>query len=270
MSAIETSRSLTREQLDSALARRKTMSHLRLGDALVLEKVITEQQRDVALAVQTGDRRKLLGEILVESGAATREQVRRVLSEQLGVPSVNLATFKHDPRAVEAISAQLAHKHMVMPLYRTQARIAVAIENPLSWEALQELERFTGLKVDPVMAAHGDLVEAISKSYGVAPGEPPAHDAASPHMDNPIAGWAGEDVTTYSDSAVVKLATRMMAEACDHGTFSIHIESVPGDSRHRVRFRIEGVLVPLPRTLALPDARNETFAGVTNLRIGSP
>ena len=271
MSAIEVSRSETREQLDGALVRRKTMSHLRLGDALVQEKVITAAQRDAALATQAADRRKLLGEILVESGAVTREELRRVLAEQLGVPSVNLATFPYESHAAEVISAHLARKYRVMPLFCTQTRIAVAIENPLSWEALQELEHFTGLKVDPVMAAHGDLIAAITKSYGeVAPGEPPAQDAAAPQIESRVAKRAGEEAMTHSDNTVLRLANRMMADACDQGSFSIHIESVPGDAQNRIRFRLEGVLGPHLHAAAVLAARNEAFSNVANLSTGSP
>jgi hypothetical protein len=271
MSVIETSRSETREQLDSALVRRKTMSHLRLGDALVQENLITAQQRDAALAMQAGDRRKLLGEILVESGAVTREEVRRVLAEQLGVPSVNLATFPCDARAVEAISPLLAHRYMAMPLYRTQTRIAVAIENPLSWEALQELEQFTGLKVDPVMAAHGDLIEIITKSYGAAAfGEPPAQDTAAPEIETRSAERAGEAAMNHSDNALLRLANWMMADACDQGSLSIHIESVPGDRQNKVRFHVEGVLGPQLRTAVVHHERNENSSNVGNLRTGSP
>jgi Type II secretion system (T2SS), protein E, N-terminal domain len=250
MSAIQASRSETREQLDIAMARRKTMSHLRLGDALVQEKVITEGQRDAALAVQTGDKRKLLGEILVDSGAVTREELRRVLAEQLGVPSVYLATFPHESSAVEAVSGNLARKHMVMPLYRSQARITVAIENPLSWEALQELERFTGLKVDPVMATHGHLIGAITKAYGEATSsEPSATYAASGEMASPVADRAGDAAMSLADNAVARLG-RMMAEACGQGAFNIHIEPVAGDGQGRVRFRVDGILGPQKPTRA--------------------
>ena len=240
MSVIETSRSETREQLDSALVRRKTMSHLRLGDALVQEKVISEAQRDAALAAQSGDRRKLLGEILIESGAATREEVRRVLAEQLGMPSVNLSTFPCDPRAVEAVSGNLARKHMAMPLYRTQTRIAIAIENPLSWEALQELEQFTSLKVDPVMAASEDLLAAIAQFYGdIGVGRPLAQSVAEPGVHGRIAKPSDEKVETDS---LVRLASRMIQDAYDQRNFSIHIESMPGDKPGAVRFRVDGVL----------------------------
>jgi len=210
MISIDAQQVVTRSQLDSALIRRKTMSHLRLGDALVQESLITEAERDAALAMQAGDRRKLLGEILVENGAVTREQVRQVLAEQLGVPTVNLAQFEFDPRALEAVSGELARKYVVMPLYRTDTRIAVGIENPLSWEALRELENWTGLKVDPAMATRADLVAAIGQFYGIVP------EAVAPPA-----------------------AQRAAAEPYAEGTFSIHLE--PGETPGRMRFRIEGV-----------------------------
>jgi len=213
MFAIDAPRIVTRSQLDSALIRRKTLCHLRLGDALVQESLITEAQRDAALAMQGGDRRKLLGEILVENGAVTRAQVRQVLVEQLGVPTVNLERFEYDLRAVEAISAELARKHLVMPLYRTETRIAVGIENPLSWEAMRELEIWTGLKVDPAMATRADLLAAVAQFYGVV-AEVPLPPVATSAMPVPYA----------------------------EGTFSIHLDAIPGESPPRMRFRIEGIL----------------------------
>jgi len=238
MSVTEMPRSVTREQLDFALVRRKTMSHLRLGDALVQEKLITAGERDAALALQAVDRRKPLGEILVENGAVTREEVRRVLAEQLGVPSVNLARFQYDPDAVKAVSGDLARKYVVMPLYRTETRIAVGIENPLSWEALQELELSTGLKVDPAMAARGELLAAIAQFYGGdAPAEHHAEDDAQPAI-------AKQEGAGESANTLAWLANRMIGDACEQGTFNIHIESIPGDRAGRVRFRVDGVLAP--------------------------
>jgi len=233
MLAIETPRIATRAQLDSALLRRKTMSHLRLGDALVQENLISAAARDAALAMQRGDRRKLLGEILVENGAVTREQVRQVLAEQLGVPSVDLSRFEYDARAVQALSAELARKHLVMPLYRTETRIAVGVENPLSWEAVQELESFTGLKIDPAMAARADLLAAIAQFYGVV---------AVPEQHARNDADHGVVVVAESRETFLRLANRMVRDAYDQGTFNIHIESMPGDTPGRVRFRVEGVL----------------------------
>jgi type II secretory ATPase GspE/PulE/Tfp pilus assembly ATPase PilB-like protein len=236
--------SVTRAQLESALLRQKTMTHLRLGDALIQEGLITIAQRDAALALQATDRRKLLGEILVDMGAVTRETIRGVLVEQLGVPSVNLVRFQYDPNAVKAISADLARKHVVMPLYRTATRIAVGIENPLSWEALQELEFFTGLKVDPAMAAREDLLAAITQIYGgTVAGAPIAQIVAELKLDSQATEVA-EVAVTESDNILVRLVNKIIMDAFDQGASDIHIESMAGDKPSRVRFRVDGILAP--------------------------
>lgn len=157
------------------------MSHLRLGDALIQERLITVAQRDAALAAQALDRGRLLGEILVDAGVVTPEVIRRVLVDQLGVPSVSLGSIGHEPDAVAAVSAALARKYVAMPLYRSEGRIAIAMENPLWWDALKELESSSGLAVDPIMATRHELLAAIGVHYSrdAEPGaigepEPPA------------------------------------------------------------------------------------------------
>jgi signal transduction histidine kinase len=165
----------TRAQLESALLRQKTMSHLRLGDALVQQGLVSVQQRDDALATQLLHRGKRLGEILVEAGAVSEESIRRVLVEQLGVPSVSLGRIGCEPDAIAAVSAAFARKYVLLPLYRTSGRIAVAMENPLWWEALKELESSTGLMVDAAMAPRADLLAAIERHYE-------SRDADSPHQ----------------------------------------------------------------------------------------
>jgi len=241
MSAVRMIRITTREQLDGALARRKTMSHLRLGDALVQENLITAGQRDAALAVQAGDPRKLLGEILVADGAVTREKLRQVLAEQLGVPTVNLAHFECEPDAIGAVAPEVARRHMVMPLYRTGTRIAVGIENPLSWEALQELERSTQLKVDPAMASHEDLVAAVARAYGA--GALLGHATCGTiALNAESSGRPANDDLPAFESDLLALARGLVGRAHAKGTLSIHAEAVAGGAPGAMSFRVEGLL----------------------------
>ncbi len=234
---------VTREQLEMALARQRTMAHIKLGDVLVQEGIISMVQRDAALAKQGRDRSKPIGAILVEMGVVTREVVRKVLVEQLGFPCVNLSRFQYDPNAIKAVSAELARKHHVMPMYRTDGRIVVSMEDPLSLQALHEIEFFTGLKVDPVIAEHEDLLSAIAQFYGA--------DADNGHIGEIIAELGVEDkfteraqaeVVTESDNTLVRLVNKMITDAFDQGASDIHIESRIGKKPSRVRFRIDGVL----------------------------
>ncbi|MEO8279490.1 MAG: ATPase, T2SS/T4P/T4SS family [Ideonella sp.] len=234
---------VTREQLETALQLQATTTPRRLGDLLVDERLISVAQRDEALASQARNRRKLLGEVLFDMGVVTREDVRKVLVEQLGVPAVNLARFQYDPNAIKTLSAKLAKKYMVMPLYRSDRRIAMAMENPLSWEALHELEFFTGLKVDPAIASRSDLVAAVTQFYGgEAEGEKIAQLVADLGKEARPSEITEEQVVTESDNTLVRLVNKIIMDAFDQGASDIHIESRAGDKPSRVRFRLDGLM----------------------------
>ena len=240
---LTTGGAVTFEQLESALQHQKIMQHLKLGDVMVQEAIITVAQRDAAIARQSIDRHKPIGTILVEMGVVTREVVRKVLVEQLGVPCVNLSRFQCDPNAVKAVSAELAVKYLAMPLYRTDSRIAVAIEDPLSWEALHEIEFFTLLKVDPVIAAHDDLLAAVAQFYGaVSSSVPVAEIVAKLGAESQVASPPVADDVAESDSTLVRLVNKIITDAFDQGASDIHIESRSGGKPSRVRFRIDGVM----------------------------
>lgn len=234
---------VTSVQLDQALARQKTLLHLKLGDVLVQEGVITPAQRDAALERQRQDQRRPLGEILVAMGVVTPAAIRRILVEQLGVPAVNLVRFEYDPNAIQAVSAELARQCSVMPLYRSASRIAVAMEDPLASQTLHQLEFFTGLKVDPVLASREDLLTAIEQFYGAATDtEEIEHLVLELSQENLPAAPSAEGVIADSDNTLVRLVNKMIIDAFDQGASDIHIESRAGDKSSRVRFRVDGVL----------------------------
>jgi type II secretory ATPase GspE/PulE/Tfp pilus assembly ATPase PilB-like protein len=238
-------RSATREEVEDALARRK-LSRQHLGEILVQEGVITSPQRDEALIRQKNDDAKPFHDILVEMGAASREVIRQMMVSQLGVPAVNLQRFPFDPNAVMAIKPELARKHSAMPLFRSQKRMAVALENPLSWEALHELEFFTGLKVDPCLAPREDLLAAIEQFYG---------EQRTSERVGQLLQQLGEEggsqaekmdvePVTDSDNTLVRLVNKMITDAFEQGASDIHIESRADDKPSRVRLRLDGVLKP--------------------------
>jgi type II secretory ATPase GspE/PulE/Tfp pilus assembly ATPase PilB-like protein len=236
---------VTNEQLEAALKKQRAMRHLRLGDALMQESLINDKHLGDALAVQAADRKKPLGEILVEMGVTSKDTIKRVLVEKLGIPLVDLRKFQYEPNAIRAVSAEMAHKYTALPLYRTTTRIAVAMEDPMNWEALQALEFFTGLKVDPVLASREDLVFMIGQFYGVK--------EARENISELVAelGVAEEESETFvgevvndSDNTLVRLVNKMIADAVQQEVSDIHIESIPGNRPSRVRFRKDGVLAP--------------------------
>ncbi|MBC5767664.1 GspE/PulE family protein [Ramlibacter albus] len=239
----------TPAQVQTALERQKSLPRRRLGDLLVEDKLITPAQRDEAAERQKRDRHKLFGEILVDMGAVGPEAVRRVLVTQLGVPCVNLSRFQYDPNGLRALSAELARKHLAVPLYRSAKRIAIAIENPLSWQALHEIEFFCGLKVDPVFAAHDELEAAVDQLYGPAAGEKISQlvDRLDAERE---ADDAAPDLVAESDNTLVRLVNKMIMDAWQQGASDIHIESRGDDKASRIRLRTDGVMstyIEVPR-----------------------
>ncbi len=242
---LEQQNAVSKEQIEAALTRRKNLPPLRLGDALIQEKLISEDQLKEALERQQQDRKRQLGDILVEMKAVTLEDVKRVLAQKLGIPFVHLNEFEIDPNVLKIVPATLVHKHNVMPLFQSDGRIVVALENPMDFNLLQELAFTTKLKVDPVMASPTDLARMVRQYYGSAGSrmddiadlvfEMGGNEAAAPVVAAPV---------TDSDNVLVRLVNKLILDAYEDGVSDIHIESMPGTESTRVRFRKDGRMFP--------------------------
>lgn len=237
---------VSQEQLEKALQQQKEMPHIRLGEALLQEGLISIAQLEEALTLQARDRKTHLGEILVEMEVVKRDTLRRVLAQKLGIPLVSLRKFDFDLNLIKSVPADLVRKHQIMPLYRTETRMVVALENPLAIDGLQALGFYTKLKIDPVMASADDLSNAIRKFYG--------SQGSRESMEDLVFELGGADLITpanvisvmddvsESDNTLVRLVNKIVMDAYEEGASDIHIETMKGNRPTRVRFRKEGVM----------------------------
>ena len=241
--------SASREQIEAALQKQREMPQMRIGQALLQENLITQQQLDDALTLQARDRKMHLGEILITMDVVSRETIRRVLAQKLGIPLVSLVKFDFDPNVIKIVPSDLVRKHNVMPLYSTDTRLVVAMENPLAIDALQALAFYTKQKIDPVMASQDEITNAIRKFYGVGQNRESMQDlmvelgaadleATAAHSS---AAANVEDVSE-SDNTLVRLVNKIIMDAYEEGASDIHIECMKGNRPTRVRFRRDGVL----------------------------
>jgi type II secretory ATPase GspE/PulE/Tfp pilus assembly ATPase PilB-like protein len=233
---------VTQQQIEAALKRQQALPLLRLGDALLEDKSVTQAQLDHALRAQTNDRKKQLGEILIEMGAVNKETIKRVLAQKIGIPFVDLSTFQFDLALIRAVSGALVRKHSMIPLYRTELRMAVAMINPLASDAIKEMAFATKLTIDPVMASEEDMFAAIDRYYGAK--SESAHIAELVSALNVDIGEPADIAppVTESDSALVRLVNKIITDAFDRGVSDIHIESMKGNEPTIIRFRRDGVL----------------------------
>lgn len=136
-----------------------------LGELLVRDGVLSEEQLKLALAEQQRHPSKHLGHLLVEMKFATRAQVNAALADKFRIPVVNLASIDIDPAAVALLPPELALGHSILPLYETHGRLVVATDNPLDQDGLEAVRFATQRSIDPVLCSPEELTTALDHHY---------------------------------------------------------------------------------------------------------
>ncbi len=222
----------------------------RLGDLLVNEGLISQEQLHRALSEQKGSNEKL-GTILVRLGIINEDQLIGFLSRQYGIPSITLSQLDIDSDVVKLVPAQIARKYEVLPVKRTGNALTLAMADPTNVFALDDVAFMTNLQVLPVVASQGAIRQAIERIY-----EPQASAlseviTAMEEAPDVEVVEGGEDVTpskvdifelkdASEEAPVVKLVNLILTDAIRRGASDIHLE--PYEKVFRVRYRIDGVL----------------------------
>lgn len=138
-----------------------------LGEILVNAGIITEQQLERAIEEQRINSQRRLGTILVEMGFTTEEVIARTLASQLKLPFMRLPEEALEQAAVQTIDGAMATHHMCIPVKASDSGLTVAMANPLDSLAIDEVREATGKDVEPVVATMADISAAIVLHYGV-------------------------------------------------------------------------------------------------------
>lgn len=210
-------------------------SRKRLGDLLVEAGLITGEQLEKALSVQknTGER---LGKVFINLGYITEENMIEVLEFQLGVPHVNLHNFTIPREIAAAIPGSLAERYSVIPIKKQGKKITLAMVDPTNFYAIDDVRIASGMEVEPVIAAEREILRAIEQSYGVSE----VMAKAVHKLNKPEDSDAGAEVQAAEDAPVISIVNSLLSQAVKERASDIHIE--PRDKDVRVRFRVDGVL----------------------------
>ncbi|MGE5275654.1 MAG: type IV-A pilus assembly ATPase PilB [Acidobacteriota bacterium] len=138
---------------------------VKLGDLLLKAKLITQDQLEAALKLQREEGGKL-GEALVRVGAVSEADITETLSQQFGVPSIDLSAFAIDSAVIKIVPAEVARKYGVLPVNKTGATLTIAMGDPTNVFAMDDIKFMTGYNVEPVVASEVALRKAIDKHYG--------------------------------------------------------------------------------------------------------
>jgi type IV pilus assembly protein PilB len=234
---------------------------VRLGELLTKASLITQDQLKEALRVQkeTGGK---LGETLIKLGFVSEEDITECLSQQFGVPSINLQHFEIDASVIKLIPGDVARKYNILPVNKTGATITIAMADPTNVFAMDDIKFMTGYNVEPVVASELGIKAAIDSYYGTTSSlelKKVMEDLQTQETaDLEVLEDDEElDVSALVDSAeeapVVKLCNLILTDAIKRGASDIHIE--PYEKEYRVRFRIDGILYEIMNPpLKLKDA----------------
>ena len=225
-------------QRRASLAPKKSKAkRIRLGDLLVANDKITEEQLQQALSAQktTGHR---LGRTLVDLEFLTSDDLMKFLSKKLGVPYVDLSQFELDQELVQHLPEEVAQRCRAILLERIEEGFRVGMDDPTNIFAFDELVEVLDCPVILTLVKEEDLEASLDRVYrhtteindfAAALGEELSEEGDEDEVDESV-----------SDAPVVRLLQHMFEDAVKGNASDIHIE--PDEDELRIRFRLDGIL----------------------------
>lgn len=226
----------------------------KLGELLLESGFISETDLDKALLEQKTKRKKL-GEILVESGMCSEIKIATALSSQLGLQFIELKNTPVEPVAIEIIPEKVARKHLIIPTNLEDKDLHVAMADPLSFEAFEDVRFASGFTIQPYVATKSDIIWAIDHHYNLGASLDSLvkdittekvvevlHEAKEDYKES-------EDLRKKSEAApVIRMVNLLISEAVELGASDIHVE--PTKAKLIIRNRVDGLLrqsIELPK-----------------------
>jgi type IV pilus assembly protein PilB len=209
---------------------------------------ITEQQLIEALKVQKNEGGKL-GEVIVKMNFITEKGILEALSDQFGIPQINLDQTEIDPDVIPLIPLNTIRRFHIMPIRTVNNMLTIAISDPTKAFDLKEIKLLTGLDIEPLLASENAISKAIETHFETnhaaelrkfVDGLGVGAEASLEIVEEEEKG----DITKLESDAklppVVQIVNHIFTEAIAKGASDIHIE--PYEDRARVRYRIDGLL----------------------------
>ena len=215
---------------------------------LVREGLITAEQLSQALQEQQQNGTRV-GYALVKLGFIQETDLTKMLARQYRMPAVDLTKFEVDPRVAKLIPAELAMKHLVLPLKRDGRTLTVAMVEPTNIRVLDDLKFITRFDIFPVIAGEFTLRNLLEQVF----------ESGEAQMENLVASIIGDEesdveileseneemtaaalTVAVNEAPVVKLINAILTDAVKRGASDIHFECF--EHELRLRYRVDGAL----------------------------
>ncbi|MBC7374216.1 MAG: Flp pilus assembly complex ATPase component TadA, partial [Frankiales bacterium] len=213
-----------------------------LGDILLEGGHVTREQLANAVEEQRRVGRRL-GRVLVELGVLSEGQLVAALATQIGLKFVDLSDYPVDGSAVSRVPATVCRRHNALPIGYDDGKLIVAMADPANVFAIDDMRSMTGMDVKPVVATKADVVAAINR-YHRGDDEMDELTSAIDVSDEDDDLSSVKEIT--EEAPIVKFVNLLITQAIQDRASDIHIE--PAEKDLRVRFRIDGVLHEIMRS----------------------
>ena len=223
------------------------MRNIPLGQILVNMGALTREQLASAIELQKENPGTRLGELLVQNEMITDRQLLEALSKRFMVPLFDMETMPVNTEAVRLLPESTARKHSAVPFDVQNGEFLVATTDPLNFYAMDEIKSVCAMEVEPFLAAESDIEEIIKNAYtetsmkktlSTIDEEFSMEDEAEEEEEAEEVQQAEERV---DNAPVVKLVNTIILKAFQKNASDIHIE--PEENATVVRMRIDGDLV---------------------------
>lgn len=224
---------ISRSDLNRIL--RRYRKRIRLGELLLNLGLVSREQLREALEQQQAEEKKL-GTILVDQGVITETALVNTLSVQLGIPKIVPDINLIDKALLKSISIAFLRKHNALPAFKQEDMLTVIMADPLNEEAVRNLESAFGCKVKAAIALSKDIQQALNQYEQKMRFGPKG--AGPPPLKDLVIGETNLSQETADN--IVEILNYLITNAIMEGASDIHIE--PLKESLRVRYRIDGIL----------------------------
>ena len=218
----------------------------RLGELLMEEGMLSEEQLAEALTIQKNTGGKL-GEVLVSSGIVKQEYIIRVLEVKMGIPYIHPDASTVDPEVIRTVGEEFARKYDVIPIKIQGGKLVVTMTDPLNIQLIDDISMIAGMEVYPAFATAEEIRKAISIYYGNQKVVMAAQEYKKEYAKERKTHGEPEETLDESveNSPIVKMLDLVIEQAIRTKASDIHIE--PTEKYFKVRLRQDGQMIEIMR-----------------------
>ena len=200
---------------------------------------LSDEDLQKALDVQKKEKGKRLGEVLIEQGYITENQMLEAMAVKMDCQVVSVNSLTVDIEAVEKIPRQVAEKYCVLPVEMTGNNLQVVVNDPLNFYGLEDVRQITGMELTIFLSEKIPLLKAIHFYYAEISAKEAANKANEATTTQGVEEMEVEEGD--DDTPIINLLNSLIQRAYSTNASDIHIE--PFEDKTSIRMRIDGTIV---------------------------